>query len=149
MLRGALAEQTLMRRKHPGMHARYDRADPIRIACMVNFEAVLLHARILNDFLTVEPRYPDDAWAGDFIVNWQPPNPSPLKRIRPLLREQINKQLAHFSLKRVGHKGFPMDQIVNEVMRDMGTFANDTTNVCHAELAGVRTLLTRSPWPTV
>jgi hypothetical protein len=155
MLRGGLAEQNLRRKKYPNIRsARYDRADPRRIACMAFFEAALMHARVLNDFLAVRPnRYEDDVWAGDYIENWQAPNPGPLARGqiafhgRPV-KGLINKQLAHFSLNRLNQSGFGMQEIVGEVVRDMRTFANDTSNICYAQLEGVRGLLSRDPWET-
>jgi hypothetical protein len=156
MLRGGLAEQNLRREKYPDIRsAKYDRANPRRIACMAFFEAALMHARVLNDFLALRPnRNPDDVWAGDYIENWQPPNPGPLARGqlaafpgRPV-KVLINKQLAHFSIKRLEQRTFGMQQIVGEVVCDMRRFANDTSNVCYAELKGVRALLNRDPWET-
>jgi hypothetical protein len=154
MLRGGRAEQNRRRAERPDL-MRLDRSDPTRIACMAFFEAVLLHARVLSDFLTVAPAdHVDDIWAGDYVPNWQPPSPSPLARVRGVtpsdrpLRDSINKQLAHFSLTRLQQHKFYIDHVADEVLRDISTFADDPTNVCHSELRGVRVLLSRDLWPT-
>jgi hypothetical protein len=156
MLRGGLAEQDLRRKRYPDIRTRkYDRADPRRIACMAFFEAALMHARVLNDFLAVRPnRYTDDVWAGDYIKDWQPPSPGPLARGqlttyrgRPV-KELINKQLAHLSLNRLEQGTFAMQRIVEEVLQDMHRFANDTENACYPELKGVRDLVDRTEWET-
>jgi hypothetical protein len=69
MLRGGRAEQDMRRAETPDM-MQLDRSDPTRVACMAFFETVLLHARVLNDFLTVAPAAnPDDVWAGDYVPN--------------------------------------------------------------------------------
>jgi hypothetical protein len=121
---------------------------------MAFFEAAVMHARVLNDFLTVTPnRYPDDTWAGDYIKNWKAPSPSPLKRAVSVapgrgVKETINKQLAHFSIKRLQQTAFYIGKITAPVIHDMSTFANDTDNVCYSELEGIRALLNRNPWPT-
>ena len=122
------------------------RDDADRIACTAFFETTLLHARVLNDFLTLEPTVrdkPDDIWAGDYLPAWQPPATAPLDRVPSVLkgrpvRDSINKQLAHFSLERVTHTKFWFSTVVDEVLADMKTFAEDNSNVCYAELAGVR-----------
>lgn len=154
MLRGANAEHKQRRRDRPDM-MELDRADPTRIGCMAFFESALLHARVLNDFLTLPPEghREDDVWAGDYIKNWKPPTPGPLKRTVSVakgrgVKEMINKQLAHLSLKRLHQTPFYVSEITRAVVEDMTRFANDTNNVCYAELEGVRNLLTRNPWPT-
>ncbi|KQH78060.1 hypothetical protein AO501_20100 [Mycobacterium gordonae] len=156
MLRGALAEQDKRRAETP--HIRdLDRDDPIRIACMAFFEAALIHARVLDDFLTLPPpnsgRNADDIWAGDYVPNWQPPNPSPLDRANPVVpgqkvRDSINKQLAHFSVLRLQQTAFYVGRITAEVLHDLKLFAEDTNNVCYQELQGVRDLINRAPWRT-
>jgi hypothetical protein len=38
--------------------------------------------------------------------------------------------------------------IVDEIVHDIRTFAEDTNNVCYQELQGVRDLLNRTSWRT-
>jgi hypothetical protein len=75
-----------------------DPADPVRIRRTAFFEIVLLHARLLDDFLGTEPTKRDDFWARHFIDDWEatspldglpPPSPGGLT-----VRQCINKQLA-------------------------------------------------------
>ncbi|OBA70604.1 hypothetical protein A5641_12195 [Mycobacterium sp. 1554424.7] len=155
MLRGGRAEQDRHRdQRHDLMSL--DRADPARVATMAFFEAALMHARVLNDFLTVPPseRNRDDVWAGDYVTNWRPPNPGPLERVPPVIsgqpvRDSINKQLAHFSLLRLQQTKFYVGLVADEVTRDMKDFAENPNNVCHQSLQGVRDLLNRTHWQTV
>lgn len=48
-----------------------ERADPRRIARTAFFETVLLHARVLHDFLAGPP-VDDDVWAGHYIEAGNP-----------------------------------------------------------------------------
>ena len=150
MLRGARTEEA--RRRSPDPRP-LERDNPKRIACMAFFESALIHARVLNDFLTVPPSHPDDVWAGHYFDNWSAPDPAPLTRsvsVDPALtvKATINKQLAHLSLARLQQTPFYMGQITKAVLDDMRVFAEDEANSCYQELAGVRTLLDRNPWPT-
>jgi len=149
MLRGGLAGHEQAWELKP---LQYGQDHPIRIAWAVNFEAALLHARVLNDFLTGDPRsrrYRDDVFAGDFIPNWQPPTPGPLCRIGPEVKRNIDKQLAHLSSKRVTREDLNAHRIVTEVLSDMRTFAFDPRNVCYDALRGVRDILDRDRWQAV
>ena len=135
---------------------QWDRADPERVACMSFFEAALMHARLLNDFLTARPgkRFPDDVWAGDYITGWTAPDPGPLQRAQCFgsnraIKDAIDKQLAHLSIRRVrGQEDIDVAVIVDAIVQDMKTFAKDETNVCYEDLNGVRELLHREPWST-
>ena len=66
------------------------------------------------------------------------------------VKETINKQLAHFSIKRLQQTKFYIGKITDALIHDISTFANDTDNVCYSELEleGIRALLNRNPWPT-
>jgi hypothetical protein len=153
MLRGADTENRNRRARCTNIE-QLDRDDSDRIACMAFFESTLLHARVLNDFLTFDPATKgwDDVWAGDYVPGWVPPTTAPLDRVPSVLpngrpvRDSINKQLAHFSVERLNQEKFWFPTLVNEVFADLRTFANDMNNVCHAELAGVRDLLSRTAW---
>jgi hypothetical protein len=108
-----------------------------------------------SDFLTVERgRNSEDVWAGDYVPNWQPPNPGPLARVPAVtphglpVRDSINKQLAHFSLTRLQQTKFYLDRIVDAIIHDMKDFAENAKNVCYQELQGVRDLLNHSRWRT-
>jgi len=152
MLSGAAAEHRQRRSAYPGLMG-LDRDNPKRVATMAYFELVLMHARVLHDFLTVKPSGLDDVRVGHYIPNWQPPNPGPLDRVprvssRLTLKRSINKQLAHFSDERLKQQKFHVDLVATEVLADMQTFANDTTNQCYTELKGIRTLLSRATVPT-
>lgn len=156
MLRGSGAEHRRRRIERPDIEG-LNRAAPERVSCMAFFEAALMHARVLNDFLTARPntkRYPEDVWAGDYITNWKAPNPGPLKRSEAIgsnraIKDAIDKQLAHLSIRRVrGQRRFDIDGIVDAFVHDMSVFANDLDNRCYAELEGVRHLLNLNPWRT-
>lgn len=75
------------------------RDDPARIKRTAFFEVVLLHARLLDEFLGTEPTHPDDLWTGSFTTNWT--KASPLDTVAPVspggrsVRTSINNQLAH------------------------------------------------------
>jgi hypothetical protein len=142
MLRGGMAE--LKARNFPGV-MKLDRADPMRIARTSFLETALLHARVLHDFLT-EAKYDDDVWAGHYIARWQPT--APLDRIRSGLKQAINKQLAHFSGKRLQQQRFPMDAIEREVLADVRKFIDHPANAHQADLIAVRNLLDVKDWPT-
>jgi hypothetical protein len=65
------------------------------------------------------------------------------------IKDAIDKQLAHLSIRHVrGQRRFDIDGIVDAIVHDMKTFAEDETNLCYAELQGVRDLLNREPWQT-
>lgn len=152
MLRGSIAEYS--QRYNANLNiTTLPRNDAGRIACMAFFEVVLLHSRILDEFLVGPPRQ-DDVVAADYIPNWVPPAPRPLDRVQQVaasalvVRSSINKQLAHFSLERLQQSRFYVEQVANEVLHDIAVFANDTANTCHAELQAVRDLLLKNPWTT-
>ena len=133
-----------------------DRAHPARTHRTAFFESVLLHARVLDDFLTKPPGYnPDDVWAGDFFTDsqkWIPPEPGPLAGTPSVfpgeaVKVSINKQLTHFSLRRLKQTHFYVDQIAFAVIIAMGRFANDERNRCYSELEGVRNLIAGAALP--
>lgn len=128
---------------------KLDRADPKRVGCIAYFETTLLHARVLDEFLTVKPRgkFEDNVWAGDYIDTWKAPAPGPLARSVSVkkgqdVRTTINKQLAHLSLYRLDQAPFYVDHIADEVVKDMRVFTSRAI-VEHASLAGVHRLLAR------
>jgi hypothetical protein len=153
MLRGAVAEHAKRRNEYSGLMT-LDRSDPKRLATMAYFEIVLMHSRVLNDFLTVTPSSgSDDVWAGHYVANWQAPSPAPLDRVAHVtpgrtVKQSINKQLAHFSDERLRQRTFQIATTAQEVLDDIATFATHPSNVCFAELKGVRSLLARTLWPT-
>ena len=77
-----------------------DRADTVRIRRTAFFEIVLLHARLLDDFLGTEPTKPDDFWARHFIDDWEatspldglpPPSPGGLT-VRPVHQQAVGSR---------------------------------------------------------
>ena len=133
MLRGGGTENRRRRIARPDIE-RLNRAKLQRVSCMAFFEAALMHGRVLNDFLTARPnakRYPEDVWAGDYITGWKAPNPGLLKRAEAVgsnraIKDAIDKQLAHLSIRRVrGQRRFDIDGIVDAIVHDMKTFAED------------------------
>jgi hypothetical protein len=140
MLRGGLAE--FQARDVDGVMDR-DRADPRRIARTAFFETVLLHARVLHDFLAGPP-VDDDVWAGHYVEDWEP-----LKPLDRELRKAINKQLMHFSGKRLQQRRFPMAAIADTIRDGVRAFVQHDDNKNRADLDGVRELLDRQDWPTV
>jgi hypothetical protein len=144
MLLSAKAEHRALRKSVPNFK-QLDRADPDRTRVATFFETTLLHCRVLDEFLTDDPasNYPDNVWAGDYLDDWEAPDPGPLKRsisVKPGsdVKTTINKQLAHFSLRRLDQATFYVDHIAEEVIKDMRTFA---TRAVDQHLAGVSRLL--------
>jgi hypothetical protein len=123
MLRGCLVEFT---ERDQGGVMDLDVDAPSRIARTAFLEVFLVHARALDDFLGTERKYADDLWAGDFIgSSWRPhEETTPLARVSPRIREEINKQLAHISTERLDKSLFPLDRIAAEIRRDLGSFVD-------------------------
>jgi hypothetical protein len=106
------------------------RDDPVLIRRTAFFEVVLLHARILDEFLfrtkTKKPRA-DDFWAGDFISGWNPVD-GPLDRVQPIspsgltVRESINKQLFHMTKARLQQSDFRLRDLADEILGGMRNF---------------------------
>jgi hypothetical protein len=120
---GALAEFTAL--DEPGV-LELDRADPVRIRRTAFFEIVLLHARLLDDFLGTKPTKPDDFWAKHFIDDWEatsPLNGLPLPSPGGLtVRECINKQLAHLTTARLSQQDFPIRDLADAIIGGMRDF---------------------------
>ena len=119
---GALAEFTEL--DQPDVD-NLPRDDPARIRRNTAFEAFLLHARLLDEFLGMKPPSDsDDFWAGDIIgEDWKAASPlGTLPKIAGLtVRTRINKQLTHLTTKRLGHQKFPiraMAQAITDGMID-------------------------------
>lgn len=149
MLISGVTEEYRRTHEHRGI-MKLDRAHPARAQRTAFFESTLLHARVLDDFLTQPPgRYPDDVWAGDYFTNsndWTPPKDGPLARTPSVfpgeeVKVSINKQLAHFSLRRLQQTPFYLPEIANAVLADMNKFARNERNCCYTELEGVRNLI--------
>lgn len=120
---GALAEFTAL--DEPGV-LDLDRADPVRIRRTAFFETVLLHVRLLDDFLGTEPQRRDDFWAGHFIDDWE--TSSPLSGLPPptpgglSVRECINKQLAHLTTARLSQQDFPIRDMADAIIGGLRDF---------------------------
>ena len=123
-----------------------DRDDPVRIRRTAFFEVVLLHARLLDEFLGTEPTHPDDFWAGSFTTNWTKASPldtvAPVSPGGPSVRESINKQLAHMTTARLSQEEFPIRSIANAVIGGLHHF------VGHPDLIGDRGLDQLRMWAT-
>jgi hypothetical protein len=111
-----------------------DRDDPIRIRRTAFFEVVLLHARLLDEFLSQEPKRPDDFWAGDFVPGWHLTSPlaqvAPLTRGGPSVRDSINKQLAHLTLTQLQRQDFRLRDLTNAIIAGLRKFVE------HRHIAG-------------
>jgi hypothetical protein len=120
---GALAEFTAL--DEPGV-LDLDRADPVRIRRTAFFEIVLLHARLLDDFLGMEPKCADDFWAGHFIDDWEVTSPidglpAPLPGGLSV-RKCINKQLAHLTTARLSQQDFPIRDMADAIIAGLRDF---------------------------
>lgn len=151
MLRGALVEYHA--RDWHGIRGSLDRADPERIARTSFFEVLLLHARVLNEFLsgTDDDKRDDDLWAGDYFNtgDWNPVC-QPLNWVGSVaagltVAETINKQLAHLSTTRIQQWRFHLERVEREVVAGMREFANDTKNLNYSNMERLRELL--ADWP--
>lgn len=148
MLLGVLRQYKICRGDVPDFYA-LDRAHPYRVECSALFESALLHCRVLDEFLTEKPResgpYADSVWAGDYFAEWRPREPGPLVRAVSVSEGQnvkttLNKQLTHFSVKRLDQAKFVIDHIIDEVAKDMRDFASAAVGQ-HPALSGICGLL--------
>lgn len=123
--------------------------DPQRVTCTMWFEGVLIHARVLHEFLTIGDRKrSDDVWAGDFLADWNAPNPGPLNRAISAspdldVKKTIDKQLAHMTIRRINKVGFVVSHIAAAVVEDMRLFTDQAVPT-HPSLAAVQKLLSRA-----
>ncbi|MDF3338201.1 hypothetical protein P3H80_12260 [Mycolicibacterium septicum] len=144
MLRGGLLEFVAKNAATPNVMA-LDRTHVTRIRRTAYFEVVLLHARLLDEFLTKKPTRDDDLWAGDFFTPgaWAPAD-GPLDRVASIsgtgltVRQTIHKQLAHISTARLSQSKFYIQPCVNAVVVGMSAFANDRGNRNYADLNRMR-----------
>jgi hypothetical protein len=130
MFCGALAEFT--ERDVPDVR-KLKRDDPVRIRRTAFLEVVLLHARLLDEFLGTRPKptHPDDFWAGNFISGTPGWNPiRPLDGVAPSsptglsVRDSINKQLAHMTTERLQQADFRLRDLADEILRGMRDFVH-------------------------
>jgi hypothetical protein len=66
-------------------------------------ESHTVHARALYAFFFQEPRQPDDAVAGDYVLDWNLKRPTPdpvLNTVSP----RVGKEIAHFTYGRLVYK---------------------------------------------
>lgn len=149
MLRGGHAE--FLRHNQPD-YKKFDRADTVRVVRTSFFEVTLLHARLLDEFLTWgKGKSGDDIWAGDYIPDWDG-SIGPLDKVPSLskqsltVRATLNKQLAHVSTARALQASFYVDVVVREVVDRMRDFAVAPTNLNHSGFARLRELVGPA-WP--
>ncbi|KKC05022.1 hypothetical protein [Mycobacterium nebraskense] len=144
---GALAEFT--ERDRPDI-LNLPRDHPERIRRNTAFEAFLLHARLLDDFLGSKPAEgSDDFWAGHLIETWTAARPlATLPDIDGLsVRVRINKQLAHLTTKRLTHKKFPIRAMAQAITNSLIEFVNQAYPVLGENIWQINVWL-YSTWTT-
>lgn len=142
MLDGAVSE---FYRLNSGGIETLPRSDRRRIARTTFLEAILLHARILDDFL----RYgrtdgkDDDVFAAHYIPAWTPA--SPLDGLATTngvsVRSAMNKHLAHLTTDRLTPTRYNLPSIAQPVLAALAIFARDQTNTQYHQFDELRELL--------
>lgn len=82
--------------------------------------AVLVHLRLLDDFLSRTKRHRDDVLAVDYLDNWQPPDPSPLATTQD--RDAVNGQVAHLALRRETGRLWNLADLAKAVLTECQRF---------------------------
>lgn len=85
-------------------------------------ESLLIHARVLQEFLTAKPgRHNDDALATHFVPAWS----ANLRVVTGHLVTRMHKQLAHLSLERENKELWPVVQIADDVLSELRRFLTE------------------------
>ena len=83
-------------------------------------ESLLIHARVLQEFLTAaKGKHPDDVLAVQFVPDWE----ANLQVVVGDLVVRMHKQLAHLSLARERKQSWPIIQIADDILEEMGRFS--------------------------
>jgi len=101
-----------------------------RVASSSLTVAVLVHLRLLDDFLARTSPTVDDVLAVHYLDNWQPPAPSPLTVMGD--RHAVNGQVAHLALRRETSRLWNLADMAKAVLMECQRFFNQLEDEANA-----------------
>jgi len=110
---GMTATGTLLLHQPPGVYG-----EALKNAIL---ESVLIHLRLLDEFVGRQPQHAEDVAATDYLATWIPVDGGPLMGYRAL----INWQVAHVSIRREAGRLWNVLELATEVLTECQRFFDE------------------------